>query len=471
MSDLTSLTLREARERLDTGAITSRELTAAYLARIKERDGSVHAYLEVFDDALAQADAADARLASGERRSLLGIPMALKDNILVRGKIASAASRILENHRAAYDATVTRLLKEEGAVFLGRTNMDEFAMGSSTENSAFGPTKNPHDESRVPGGSSGGSAAAVAMGGALVALGSETGGSIRQPASFSGVVGLKTTYGAVSRFGLIALGSSLDQIGPLGKTVDDAKMVFEAISRHDPMDSTSVPMEKRVPAPSRGKVIGVPEAFLKEGVAPEVEKNFRASLASLERAGYEIRSVELPSLPYSLAVYYIILPAEASTNLARLDGIRYGAFREGDDLLGSYLKTRGEGFGKEPRRRIMLGTYVLSAGYYDAYYKKATAVRAMIERDFAEAFKEVSYIATPTSPTPAFALGAKSDPLEMYLADIFTVPANLAGVPAISVPSGTTADGLPVGIQFIAPHFSEDRLFEIGSEFEKLRAI
>lgn len=350
--------------------------------------------------------------------------------------------------------------------------MDEFAMGGSTENSAFGVTKNPHDLSRVAGGSSGGSAASVAMGSVLGALGSDTGGSIRQPASLCGVVGLKTTYGSVSRYGLMAMGSSLDQVGPFAKTVGDAEVLFRAISGHDEMDSTSLPNDFYKKENKKDKfVIGVPRSFIfTEGIDKEVLSNFEKSLNTLEKAGAEIRDIDLPNLKHSLAVYYILMPAEASTNLARFDGIRFGLSEDGGDVLGSYMKTRGDGFGREVRRRIMLGAYVLSSGYYDAYYNKANGVRALINDDFNKAFSSVDIIATPTSPVPAFKIGEKSeDPLAMYLADIFTVPVNLAQVPAISIPSGFTEEKLPLGIQFIAKQGGEDTLFDLGKKFESIR--
>lgn len=468
MIDLKNLTIKKARASLDNGDFTARELTEAYIEKIKKNNSDINAYLEVFEDALAQADSADKIIKSGNARALTGIPIAIKDNILIKGKIASAASKILANYKATYDSTVIKKLKEEGAVFLGRTNMDEFAMGSSTENSAYGVTKNPRDTKRVAGGSSGGSAAAVAMDGALFSLGSDTGGSIRQPASFCGVVGLKTTYGAVSRFGLMAMGSSLDQIGPITKTVEDAEIVFNSISGWDKFDSTSIPDKERGREKKLKKVVGVPKDFIEtEGIDHEVLSNFKESIEKLKASGFTIKEISLPSLKYALSVYYIIMPAEVSTNLARFDGVRYGVQEKGDSLIDTYGKTRGVGFGKETRRRIMLGTYVLSSGYYDAYYNKATSVRKMIEKDFEKAFENVDVIATPTTPGSAFKIGEKTkNPLEMYLADIFTVPVNLAGIPAISIPSGTTKDGLPLGFQLIAPKLGEQILFDIGKKFE-----
>ena len=472
-NDLATLSITEASKKLAAKEISSLDLTRACLKNIEARGRSLNAYLEVFDDVEAQAKAADVRRAhstsSGQAVSpLLGIPLAVKDNILIEGRRASAASKMLEGYVATYDATVIKKLKDAGAVFLGRTNMDEFAMGSSTENSAFGPTKNPYDESRVPGGSSGGSAAAVAAHMALGALGTDTGGSIREPASFCGVVGLKPTYGVVSRSGLIAMGSSLDQAGPLTHTVPDAELLFNAICGHDPLDSTSAETSNLKSQKSKLKV-GVPRHLLKQGVEPDVLERFEASLVALKQKGHEIIDVELPSAPLALAVYYIVMPAEASTNLARFDGVRYGLSLKGDSLLEDYAKTRGMGFGPESRRRIMLGTYVLSAGYYDAYYGKATAARREISQEFSNAFGSVDIIATPTMPTPAFRIGEKSNPLAMYLADIFTVTANLTGNPAISIPMGTVereGKNLPVGIQLTAAHGDEAALFAVGKEIE-----
>ncbi len=468
--NLDTLTVAEARRALDAKEYSALDLTNAYLKRIDERDTDIHAYLEVWADlARQEAKAADAMIARGESCPMTGIPIAVKDNILIEGRIASAASKMLENYRASYDATVIKKLKEQGAVFLGRTNMDEFALGGSTENSAYGPTKNPHDISRVPGGTSGGSTAAVAAGMALAALGSDTGGSIRQPAAFCGVVGLKPTYGAVSRFGLIATASSLDQIGVVGKTVADARFLFSVICGHDENDSTSLP--DSAPKNKRPKTIGVPRAFLKEGMDLDMLEQFERTLAALRQSGYSVVDVELPSLAYALAVYYIINPAEVSTNLARFDGIRYGHSVQADAIQEVYTKSRGEGFGPETRRRILVGTFVLSSGYADAYYRKARAMRTIIRRDLASAFQSVDAIAMPTSPVPAWKLGEKSDPLAMYAADIFTVPVNLAGVPAISVPSGTVVRegiSLPVGFQIIGAWGAEEALLTIGEDVEKI---
>ncbi len=462
--DLTNLTITKARQELDAKKYSAVELAQAYLDKIKEKNPELNAYLEIYNDVLEQAKKADEIMAAGKTKILTGIPLAIKDNILIKGKKASGASKILENYVASYNATVIEKLKAEGAVFLGRTNMDEFAMGGSGENSAYGPTKNPHDPSRVPGGSSAGSAAVVGADLCVAALGSDTGGSIRQPASFCGIVGLKPTYGTVSRSGLMAMASSLDQIGPMTKTVEDAEILYQIIAGQDPMDSTSVsPTSNK---PKEKMIIGVPFAAIEKGLDEEVKKNFEASLEKLKKLGHEIKDVSLPNIGYALACYYVLMPAEASTNLARFDGVRYGLHVDGENLLADYKNTRGEGFGKEVRRRIMLGAYVLSAGYYDAYYGQAIKVRQVISDEFAAAFGVVDAIALPTAPTPAFKIGEKtSDPLTMYLEDIFTVPANIAGIPAISVPSGKTAGGLPLGLQLMAPHFGEQTIFQLAKSF------
>ena len=465
--DVSKLTISEARRALDAKEFSSKELTEAYLKNIREKDGDIHAYLEVWEqEARQEAAQADQRIARSDVAPLTGIPIANKDNILIEGRLASSASKMLEHYRATYDATVITKLKKQGAVFLGRANMDEFAMGSSTENSAFGPSKNPRDLSRVPGGSSGGSAAAVAADLAPIALGSDTGGSIRQPAALTGIVGLKPTYGAVSRFGLMALASSLDQIGPLAKTVEDAKILFDAISGQDANDSTTLPPKTRdVKAP---KKIGVPRKFLAAGCEPDVLANFEAMLGTLKKKGYEVVDIEMPTVHHSLAVYYILQPAEASSNLARYDGIRYGLSVPANSILETYSKTRAH-FGAETRRRILIGTFVLSAGYADAYYRKARAVQDAIRAEFAKVFEQVDIIATPTTPSPAFKFGEKSDPLAMYAEDIFSTPANIAGVPAISIPMGEVVrDGtkLPTGFQAIAPHQCEEALFLIGRDIE-----
>ncbi len=477
--NLKDLTIKKAQEHLKNGDFTAVELADAYKKEIQAKNKDLNAYLEMFADIDTQAKEADKKIKAGTAGPLTGIPLSIKDNILIKGRVASSASKMLENYHATYNATVIDKLLEQNAIFLGRTNMDEFAMGSSTENSAYGVVKNPWDTSRVPGGSSGGAAAAVAADLCLGSLGSDTGGSIRQPASFCGMVGLKPTYGAVSRSGLMAMASSLDQIGPITKTVEDAEILFNAIKGKDSMDATSINTEDFAGKEDAKKLnskkfkIGVPSEFVKQGVDKDVLDNFNASLEALKKAGHEIVDVKLPNLKYSLAVYYILQPAEVSSNLARFDGVKYGLHKDGSDLLDDYLLTRQEGFGKETRRRIMLGTYVLSTGYYDAYYNKANIVRSLIMKDFEEAFKNIDVVLTPTSPTPAFKAGEKADdPLSMYLADIFTVSANIVTLPAISVPSGFVerdSKKLPVGIQFTAPYSREDVLFAVGKAFEQVR--
>jgi aspartyl-tRNA(Asn)/glutamyl-tRNA(Gln) amidotransferase subunit A len=465
--DLKNLSISKAHEHLKKGDFTSVELTQAYIDQIKKVNKDVNAYLEVFADAIDSAKAADESFKKGSASILTGIPMGIKDNILVKGKTASASSKILEKYHASYTSTAAQNLINQRAVIIGRTNMDEFAMGGSTENSAFGVTKNPHDLSRVAGGSSGGSAAAVAMDGALFALGSDTGGSIRQPAAFCGVVGLKPTYGSVSRYGLMAMGSSLDVIGPITKTVTDAEIVFNVISGKDEKDSTSIVTK----APSAGKMkIGVPRHFLNsDGIDPAVLDAFNKSLNVFKEKGYEIKEIELPNISYALMVYYIIMPAEVSSNMARYDGVKYGLHADGKNIIDDYFETRKAGLGREVIRRILLGTYVLSSGYYDAYYNRANAVRSMITGDFNKAFQSVDIIVTPTTPSTAFKIGEKSnDPMAMYLEDIFTVTANLTGMPALTVPNGfAKKDGrdLPVGLQLLASHGNENTLFEAGKDF------
>jgi aspartyl-tRNA(Asn)/glutamyl-tRNA(Gln) amidotransferase subunit A len=468
--DLKNLTIKKAHEDLLAKKYTVLDLANAYVENIKKRDPEVHAYLEVFGDIENQVKKAQERFDNGTAEILTGIPFAIKDNILIEGKIASASSKMLENYHATYDATVIKKLRDAGAIFLGRTNMDEFAMGGSTENSAFGVTKNPHDVSRVPGGSSGGSAAALAMDGCLVALGTDTGGSVRQPASFCGVIGLKPTYGAISRHGLIAMGSSLDQAGPFTKTIGDMEVVFKTLSGHDLMDATTITSDTYPKNEiKKSLTIGVPRHAMEKGIDSQVLSNFEESLTSLKKLGHTVVDVTLPNIGYSLPVYYVLMPAEVSSNLARFDGVKYGLHVGGKNGIEDYFATRAEGFGKETRRRILLGTYVLSSGYYDAYYNKANALRKTITQDFTDAFKSVDVILTPTTPTPAFKIGEKSDdPLSMYLADIFTVTANLTGMPAISIPSGFAKEGtvsLPLGIQMTAPHGREDILFSLGKDF------
>jgi len=470
---MNNMTIQSLREKFVEGSYTPLDALRDVRSAITERDGEVHAYLEVFDDAEDAAREATERYAKegNDAPPLLGMPIAIKNNILVKGKKATAASKILENYVATYDATVITKLREAGAVFVGSTNLDEFAMGTSTENSAFGPTKNPVDTTRVPGGSSGGSAAAVAMGGAVAALGTDTGGSVRQPASFCGLVGFKPTYGAVSRHGLIAMGSSLDQAGPLANSVADAELLHNIIKGDDAMDATTIKEDTYPEVPVKDTYrIGVPRDFLKEGLAEGVRNVFEETLATLEAQGHKIVDVSVPLMEKGLAAYYIVMPAEVSSNLARFDGVRYGLHVEGENLLDEYHKTRAEGFGDEVKRRILLGTYVLSSGYYDAYYGKAEQVREMMRAELREVFENVDVLMLPTAPTPAFKIGEKSDPLSLYLEDIFTVPANLTGVPAISVPAGTVdEDGvaLPVGVQCIGPHAGDARVFDIAKKIEQ----
>ncbi|MFZ2522085.1 MAG: Asp-tRNA(Asn)/Glu-tRNA(Gln) amidotransferase subunit GatA [Minisyncoccia bacterium] len=471
MNDLNKLTVTEAREALDKKVFSSKELASAYLKNIEKLNPHINAYLEVFSDVLNQAELADNEIKNGQQKNLTGIPLAVKDNILIEGRVSTSASKILSGFVAPYDATVIKKLKQESVVFLGRTNMDEFAMGGSTENSAFGITKNPLDLTRVPGGSSGGSVASVAMNGALASIGSDTGGSVREPSAFCGVVGLKPTYGAVSRYGLMAMGSSLDVIGPVTKTVTDSEILFKVISGKDINDSTTFGDELYPRKESNKKLrIGVPYHILeKGGLNKDVRENFDNAIKKLKDLGFEINEINIPSIEYSLAVYYIIMPAEVSSNMSRFDGVKYGLHVDGGDLLSDYLKTRREGFGKEVRRRILIGTYVLSSGYHDAYYNKALLLRQKIKSEFQSVFEEVDLIVTPTAPGPAFKIGEKiGDPLALYLEDIFTVTANIVGIPAISIPSGTVnLDGkdLPLGIQFMAPHACENLLFEVGKKF------
>ncbi len=465
---LNELSISEAARGLRAKDFTVRELWDACASVAQEKNGELNAFLELFDADEVAIAAAQKRIdEEGEKAPVLcGIPIAMKDNILIQGRVASAASKMLENYRATYDATVTAKLKEAGALFVGRTNMDEFAMGSSTEHSAYGPARNPLDTSRVPGGSSGGSSAAVAAHMALAAVGTDTGGSIRQPAAHCGLVGLKPTYGAVSRHGLIALGSSLDQAGPLTTTVQDAKTLFEVMKGTDPMDATTIPTGfcAATELPSKLR-IGVPYHLLESGLDADVRAHFDSTLESLKEAGHELMEVQLPTSPFALPAYYVVMPAEASTNLARFDGIRYGLAERGETLLSDYVQSKTAGFGYETKRRILLGTFVLSSGYIDAYYKKAQAARGALIAEYQKAFDSCDVIAFPTTPSPAFKFGEKSDPVSMYLEDVFTVTANLTGMPAISVPMGNVERegvSLPVGIHFTAPKCGEDTLFKIG---------
>lgn len=461
--------IKQLRAQFIAGTLTPLSLLEQVFSVIETKDQEIHAFLATYKpQALAEAVVATQRFAQdGDNTpALLGIPVALKNNILMKGTLATASSMMLENYVATYDATIVTRLKAAGAIIIGATNMDEFAMGGSTENSAFGPTKNPHDRTRVPGGSSGGSAAAVAMGAVPVAIGTDTGGSVRQPASYCGVVGFKPTYGAVSRYGLIAMGSSLDQAGPLTNTVADAEVVHAILSGLDPADATTIDADTYPLVPiKKHYTFGVPRSFFDSGVDADVMKLFEAKLAELTASGHTVIDIDLPLFEAGLAAYYIVMPAEVSSNLARFDGIRYGLSVDGKDLLAVYEQSRAAGFGDEVKRRILLGTYVLSSGYYDAYYGKAELVRTKMREELAEVFKTVDCIVTPTAPTPAFKLGEQSDPLSMYSQDIFTVPVNLTGVPALSVPMGTVeADGvmLPVGVQYIGPHGGDTRLFDIG---------
>jgi aspartyl-tRNA(Asn)/glutamyl-tRNA(Gln) amidotransferase subunit A len=456
------------------GERSARSVVEEHLAAIEAREADIHAFnLVLRDEALAAADSIDAAVARGEDPGpLAGVPVALKDNLCTRGIPTTCSSRILEGWRPPYDATVVTRLRDAGAVFVGKTNLDEFAMGSSTENSAFGPTRNPHDLGRVPGGSSGGSAAAVAAGFAALALGSDTGGSIRQPAALCGVVGVKPTYGVVSRYGLVAFASSLDQIGPFATTVRDAARCLEVIGGHDPLDSTSI----RAHAPSLvdvldhgvdGLRIGLVTELMGEGIAPDVVARVEQAARAFEKAGATVEAASVPAVTLGLSAYYLIAPAEASSNLARYDGVRYGMRVEAPSAAEMNEATRTAGFGAEVKRRIMLGTYALSAGYYDAYYGKAQRVRTLIIRDFARAYERFDLLLSPTSPTTAFALGAKvSDPLTMYLNDVCTIPSNLAGQPSMSVPFGVGDDGLPVGVQLLAPLQGEPTMFRAAAVLE-----
>ncbi len=464
------LTIQALRKQFLNGTKTPTEVVTEALSVIKAKDGQVHAFLHVYDDALTEAAVATEayQTKTDIDRPLLGIPLAIKNNILIKGRVATGGSKILEEYVATYDATVIAKLKAAGAIFIGDTNLDEFAMGGSTENSAYGPTRNPFDSTRVPGGSSGGSAAAVAMGAVPAALGTDTGGSIRQPASFCGLVGFKPTYGAVSRYGLMAMGSSLDQAGPLTNSVADAELIHGIISGVDPYDATTITPDTYGTLPLKDSyAFGVPRNFLTAGLDADVREVFLAHVESLKLAGHTIIDIDIPLFEQGLAAYYIVVQAEISSNLARYDGMRYGLSAPGKDLLEVYQKTRSVGFGAEVKRRILLGTYVLSSGYYDAFYGKAQLVRSMMRTELAETFKSVDFILTPTAPTPAFKLGEQEDPLAMYKQDIFTVPVNLTGVPALTFPMGeVNRDGvkLPVGVQYIAPHGGDARLFAIGKK-------
>jgi aspartyl-tRNA(Asn)/glutamyl-tRNA(Gln) amidotransferase subunit A len=470
-SDLTELTLAECSRMLRAKEISAVDLAAAYLARASAENPKLNAYLEVYDDVIAQAKAADARLAAeGEAApALCGAVIAVKDNLLVEGRLASGASKILEGYRAPYSATVVEKLLAQNVVLIGRANMDEFAMGGSGENSAFGAAKNPLANDRVPGGSSSGSAVAVAANLAAAALGSDTGGSVRQPSAMCGVVGFKPTYGAVSRHGLMAMASSFDQVGPLAKTVEDARLVFDAIRGRDGHDLTTDERHEGKPI----QTVGVPKGW-EAGVDADVRASFEASLARLRQGGVAVADVELPALPSALACYYVLVPAEVSSNMARYDGVKFGKRVEGKDLLETYKKTRGELFGAEVKRRILVGTYVLSKGYADQFYRTAQAARRAIMADFDRAFETVDAIVTPTSPFPAWKIGEKvDDVVATYAADVFTVPANVIGAPAISVPDGfVERDGtkLPTGFHILAPRWADGHLLDFAQKFEGLRS-
>jgi aspartyl-tRNA(Asn)/glutamyl-tRNA(Gln) amidotransferase subunit A len=468
-------TIASIRQALSEKRISARELATDYLARIEKRNPELNAYLALSPQrALAQADRVDAMVARKEPLPpLAGLPLAVKDVLSTRGVVTTCSSRILEGYKPAYDATSVERLEQAGAVMLGKTNCDEFAMGGSNENSAYGPVRNPVALDRVPGGSSGGSAAAVAADLAVAALGTDTGGSIRQPGAFCGIPGMMPTYGRVSRYGLIAFASSLDRVGPLARNVRDCATILSVIAGKDPRDSTSadVPVADYGAAlqePVKGMRIGVPTDYFGAGLDPQVKERVEAAIATLERLGCRRVPLSMPHTDYAVATYYLIATAEASSNLARYDGVRYGVRVPGATLMEMYRKTRGKGFGAEVKRRIMLGTYALSAGYYDAYYLKAQKVRALIAQDFAHAFEQVDAIVTPTSPVPAFLLGERTaDPLAMYLADIYTVTGSLAGVPGISVPAGTTAEGLPVGLQIFGPAFGEAQMLRLAHAYEQ----
>ncbi|MDI6782050.1 MAG: Asp-tRNA(Asn)/Glu-tRNA(Gln) amidotransferase subunit GatA [bacterium] len=473
--NLEKLTCHEIHNLLKSKEITSLEVTSAVISRIEAKEPDVHAYITTtFDEALEQARIADKEISRGKELSpLTGIPIAIKDNMCTKGIKTTCGSKMLHNFIPPYDAFVIQRLKEAGAIIIGKTNMDEFAMGSSTENSYFGPTRNPWNLNTVPGGSSGGSAAAVAANEAILALGSDTGGSIRQPAALCGVVGFKPTYGRVSRFGLIAFASSLDQIGPITKDVTDCALLLNVICGYDPHDSTSVnrpipDFTKSLINDISGIKIGIPDEYFIEGVDPEIRHSVEKTISAMEDLGAIRVRVSLPHTEYSVPTYYLIAPAEASSNLARYDGVQYGLRIQKEGLVDMYSHTRTQGFGNEVKRRIMIGTYALSAGYYDAYYLKALKVRTLIKQDFDEAFKKCDVLITPTSPTPAFKIGSKvSDPLSMYLSDIFTISGNLAGIPGVSIPCGQTQDGLPIGLQILAPLFGEERLLQTAYTIEQ----
>ncbi|MFZ0659367.1 MAG: Asp-tRNA(Asn)/Glu-tRNA(Gln) amidotransferase subunit GatA [Candidatus Binataceae bacterium] len=477
-SELNRLTITDAAARLRKREISSTELTRTCLDRIAAVEPRLHAFITVIEKpALAQAAEADRRLGTGDAPALCGIPLGIKDIYATKGVATTCASKILSNFVPPFDATVIAKLRAEGAVFVGKTNMDEFAMGSSTENSAFGPTMNPHDLARVSGGSSGGSAAAVAADECLGALGTDTGGSIREPASFCGVVGIKPTYSRVSRYGVVAFASSLDQVGPFAKSVRDAAIMLRSLAGHDPRDSTcstrAVPdYERALTGEVKGLRIGVPKEYFVAGMDPAVESSVRAALKHYETMGAKLIDISLPHTSYAIACYYLVATAEASANLARYDGIRYGVRAAAEDTIALYETTRAQGFGAEVKRRIMLGTFALSTGYYDAYYLKAMKVRTLIRRDFERAFESCDVIVTPVAPGTAFKLGEKmNDPLTMYLSDIFTISVNLAGLPGLALPCGYDANNLPIGMQIIGAPFAEEAILRAGDAFERSGAV
>lgn len=476
MKKITELTLCELKKLYEKKEVKPSEVVSSLLEKINSEDKKLHSYLFVNEKAIEEAKIVDEKIAKGEKlKELEGVPVAIKDNICTKNIPTTCASKILENFVPPYDATVIKKLKEEGAIIIGKTNMDEFAFGSSTENSAFGPTKNPFDKTRVPGGSSGGSASATGANLCFASLGSDTGGSIRQPASFCGVVGMKPTYGRVSRYGLIAFASSLDQIGPITKDVSDCALLLKIISGKDVMDSTSIDIPvANYPSFLKDDVkdikVGIPEEYFVKGIDNEIKEKIENLFKELEEMGVKLEKISLPHTEYGIAVYYIIATAEASSNLARFDGVKYG-YRSTNytDLVDMYKRTRGEGFGEEVKRRIILGTYVLSAGYYDAYYLKGQKVRTLIKKDFENAFEKVDLILTPTTPELPFKLGEKKDdPLKMYLSDIFTVNVNLSGLPGMNIPAGFSSNGLPIGLQIIGPYFKEEKIIQFSYTIEKI---
>ena len=477
--ELNELTIHELQKKLKEGETTSVEITESVFKRIEAVEDKVHSFITLMkDSAFEEAEKADKAIQENKGGPLTGIPVAVKDLLCTKGVKTTCGSHILENFVPPYDATVVKKLKEAGAVLVGKTNMDEFAMGSSTETSYFGITKNPWDLEKIPGGSSGGSAAAVVADECITSIGSDTGGSIRQPAALCGVVGLKPTYGRVSRFGLVAFASSLDQIGPFSKDAEDCAIMMNVIAGYDPNESTSVPADvpdytRHISKSIEGWTVGIPGEYFTEGIDPEVLAAVESAIKEVEKMGGKTIEISLPHTEYCVAVYYVIAPSEASSNLARYDGVRYGfRSKEGRDLLDMYKMSRSAGFGAEVKRRIMIGTHSLSSGYYDAYYKKASQVRALMRNDFDEAFKMCDVILTPASPTPAFNIGEKmDDPLQMYLSDIFTLSANLAGIPGISIPCGYTKSGLPIGLQLLAKHFEEEKLIQMASAYEKSSKI